>query len=196
MNYKHFLLALSLLISQLVFAQSEPIVFDKTIVSIVPQYLITQGIRLDIEKQIKGSHFIQVCPQFYSSQDTKYGNGYEYSTGAGLFLYHKYFPNSDFINNEIYISYGLTYNFYNLKPAENATSGIEDRNINKIGADLIIGVQFFYNDVISFDLFTGLGTRVSFINGEMKPQESDRGYSAYDYSGNLLLLGFRLGVLF
>lgn len=191
---KYFLIVVALVLTTFQSnAQDEPLILKKTIISFVPQYLIIDGIRIDVERQLKGRHFLQICPQIYTNSATEYSNYYKEMIGGGLFVYHKYFPNTDFMNNGVYLSYGITYNYFHFSPNQDFPD-VGVRNINKIGADFIIGIQVFHKQIISIDFYTGAGIRNSFNNRTFNPDGSED-FPRYDHSGNLFLLGFRLGIL-
>jgi len=176
---------------------------NKNIYSFVPQYLINRGIRVDVERKISGRHYIQICPQFYLSEKENKEfvidkNQFNYLIGGGLNVYHKIFTVEDFKYNGLYLSYGLSYNYFSIEYIDN--SGDYDftakGTINKMGADLIIGYQILIHETVSVDIYTGLGTRLSYM--ETDGLDADRfntGYYGYNYTGNIMLLGFRLGVI-
>lgn len=176
--------------------------YNKAIYSFVPQYLIKQGIRIDIEKQIKGQHFLQVCPVFYLSEQNNDdflfdNNAYTKLIGGGVHLYHKYFVSENFDKNPLYISYGLNYNYYEVDFYDEYLDEtvLANSSIQKMGFDVIIGYQSIIKDVVSIDIFTGLGTRYALMNSSTDNTDKfNQGYLGYNYTGNLLLLGFRIGM--
>lgn len=176
---------------------------NKTIYSFVPQYLFKNGIRIDIEKQLKNQHFIQICPVFYLSEkdeDDNFvydNNSYTNLFGAGMHLHHKYFVAEDFKKNPLYISYGLNYNYFEIDYLDEYLDEtiLANASIHKMGFDVTIGYQYFIKDVLSIDVFTGLGTRYAIM--ETTGDDTNRfneGFLGYNYTGNLLLLGIRLGI--
>lgn len=50
---------------------SEPLPYPESIISIVPQYLIMNGIRVDYDKKIRDQHWLQIAPQFYLSEKSR-----------------------------------------------------------------------------------------------------------------------------
>jgi hypothetical protein len=184
-----------------VYTQEEKV--HETIYSFVPQYLINRGIRVDIEKQIKAKHFLQICPQFYLSEKNENNfaikeNQFSYLIGGGLNLYDKIFAFEQYKDYGLYLSYGLSYNYFYIEYTD--YSGDYERaakaNIYKIGADLILGYQFFIRKLLSVDIYTGLGTRYSYMDaGGADTDRFNTGYFGYNYTGNIMLLGIRLGVI-
>jgi hypothetical protein len=175
----------------------------KNIYSFVPQYLINRGIRIDIEKQLSERHFLQICPQFYLSErdDDNFLNNknqFTYLVGGGLSLYDKIFASGSYKDYGLYFSYGLSYNYFYIEYIDDSNQSEISAygNIHKIGADLILGYQFFVRDLVSIDIYTGVGTRVSSMDAD--GADTDRfntGFFGYNYTGNLLVLGLRLGVI-
>ena len=175
----------------------------ETIYSFMPQYLINRGIRVDVERQIGPRNYLMLCPQFYLSEkdDDNFAyekNSFTYLIGGGLNVYHKIFAFENYKEYGLYLSYGISYNYFNIEYIDN--SGDVDisakGDIHKVGGDLILGYQFFIKDVVSIDVFTGLGTRYSYMNAA--GADTDRfntSYFGYNYTGNILLLGLRIGVI-
>jgi hypothetical protein len=175
----------------------------ETIYSFVPQYLIKHGIRVDIEKQVSPRNFVQICPQFYLSERDEDNfwenrNAYSYLIGGGMNLYHKIFAFEDYKTYGLYLSYGISYNFFSIDYTD--YSGETDLSasgtIHKAGADLLVGYQFFIKEKLSIDIYTGLGTRYSIM--EADGADTDRfntGYTGYNYTGNIMQLGIRIGVI-
>jgi hypothetical protein len=200
---RNILMILLIFISiTLAFSQEEE-TKNKTIYSFVPQYLINRGIRVDIEKKISDRHYLQICPQFYLSEKegkefVNDNNQFNYLIGGGLNLYHKIFTSEELKSSGIYLSYGLSYNYFNIEYIDDSGDYeyTAKANINKFGGDLIIGYQFFIHEIVSFDFYTGLGTRLSYMNTDGNDKERfNSGYFGYNYTGNILILGFRVGVV-
>ena len=183
-------------------AQTETTRPRSKVMSFVPQYLINNGIRVDYEIKIKNNNWIQLCPQFYLTEKGSHTNNntdYNEVAGVGVFAYHKiYLSNSDSPFGS-YFSYGFAYNYFNIDFDEtnNAVTTTESAQINKFGADLIIGYQTVVSQRIIIDIYTGVGGRYSDYkySGTTRPKYNDT-YWDYGYTGNLLHLGFRIGFYF
>jgi hypothetical protein len=192
-------------------AQKDTVKLDGMIFSFVPQYLINRGIRIDIEKQISPRSFIQICPQFYLGEQKDHNNNDLYYNdvsydeddfnkiiGGGINIYHKVFANKDFLNKGVYFSYGVSYSYFEIEYFEeyldntiNATGVVQ-----KIGGDLLIGYQFFFRNKLSLDLYTGIGTRFSEMDTDGESTNRfNTNYFSYNYNGNLMHLGFRIGLI-
>ena len=191
-------LFLSLLIGGQILAQTEN--KNITTLSMVPQYILNNGIRIDIERQISKKSFLQIGPQFYlaeNAMENPLNRNISYLIGGGCGIFHKIFLLEDFMQTGVYMSYGLTYNYFGVEfqvhshDAESMAWG----RINKIGADLIFGYQIFEYDRFIADLYAGLGTRYSFMNPGSVDDFFDDHFWNYNFTGNLLILGLRLGII-
>ena len=146
---------------------------------------------------------LQICPQFYLSEREEDSflddnNQYSYLIGGGMSVYDKIFTNPDYKKFGLYLSYGLTYNFFKVDYTDYSgeTAQSASGNIHKAGADLLLGYQFFIHKILSVDLYTGLGTRISYMDADGADTERfNTGYLGYNYTGNLLQLGIRIGVI-
>ena len=193
------------LILSFYYASAQEETSRETIYSFLPQYLINRGIRIDVDKQIGRRHYLQICPQFYLSEKHEGDlvldkNKYSYLIGGGLNLYHKIFAFEEFKDYGLYLSYGLSYNYFHVEYTDDSGGNnvliSAEGEIHKIGSDLTIGYQFFIRRVVALDFFTGLGTRISFMDaGGADTDRFNTGYFGYNYTGNILLLGMRIGVV-
>lgn len=198
---KYLLLTLSLFFGGLLSQAQEP-ELPKNIYSFVPQYLIKRGIRIDIDHPIKGRHYLQFCPQFYlSEQDAgsfaNQDNEYTFLVGGGMNLYHKIFASENHNNYGFYMSYGLAYNFFSLDYFDYSgeISKSAHGTIHKMGGDLILGYNTIIREVFSLDFYAGLGTRYSLMDaGGADTDRFNDSWLGYNYSGNLMHLGIRLGI--
>ena len=198
-----FLLPLIFLAWLPVHGQDSELPRKETVYSFEPHYLINRGIRVDIGKPFGVRNMIQICPQFYLSErdDDNFWqdrNQYSYLIGGGMNVYNKLFAFSNYMDYGLYLSYGVGYQFFYLEytdysdESEFSASG----TIHKIGADLILGYQFFIHEIVSVDIYTGLGTRYSLMDADgADTNRFNTAYFGYNYTGNLLLLGVRIGVV-
>jgi len=193
------------------FAQKDTTRIDGVIYSFVPQYLITKGIRIDIEKQITPRSFIQFCPQFYLGENNNQNSSNMYEDdffneeddfnkiqGGALNVYHKVFANDDFLTKGVYFSYGLSYSYFEIEYYEDYLGSTinTEATIQKYGGDILIGYQLFYNNKLSLDIYTGVGSRFSTMdtNGSTRDKFNSN-YFGYNYRGNLMHIGFRIGLI-
>lgn len=181
---------------------SEPLPYPESIISIVPQYLIMNGIRVDYDKKIRDQHWLQIAPQFYLSEKKpakdyhipKFNN----LLGTGLNLYHKYYPSANRVLSNVYISYGVAWQYFNIKYDEAIFNNHVERysNIHKMGGDVNIGVLSLLSSHIALDLYAGLGFRYASIKSDANsPKKFDEFFSDYGYTGNIINLGFRISIL-
>ena len=173
------------------------------VMSFVPQYLINNGIRVDYELRIHKNNWLQLCPQFYltekGSNSTSNSDNYNEVAGVGIFAYHKVYLNKRKLPFGAYFSYGATYNYFTIKFDEtnNNVTTSENTQINKFGGDFLIGYQTIVSERIVLDVYTGIGGRYSNYkySGTTRPKYNDT-YWDYGYTGNLMHLGFRIGIYF
>jgi len=211
---KIYLLILTFFFAGLIsYAQEDSL--PKKIISFVPQNLIKRGIRVDYEFKIKERQWLQICPQFYLGDrnykldDYQYYSGstmnngldnedYNSIVGAGISIYHKYYPIQ---KHDLgwYISYGLHYNYFftQFNVLTDYDQLIEeDHSIHKIGGDVLIGYQHIFFKVLAIDIYTGLGTRLSFFNPSIgNLHKFDNFFTSFGYTGNVMQLGLRIGVV-
>lgn len=192
-------------------AQNDTTKLQGMIYSFVPQYLINHGIRLDIEKQITPRSFIQICPQFYLGEKKEYNTNEVYYNdmsyeedefndviGGGINIYHKIFANKNFMDYGVYFSYGFSYSYFEIDYLEDYLDNTINTTgtIQKVGGDLLIGYQFFFRNKLSVDLYTGVGTRFSELDNETgNTNRFNDNYFSYNYNGNLMHVGFRIGLI-
>ncbi|MBN1949651.1 MAG: hypothetical protein JW801_00505 [Bacteroidales bacterium] len=166
----------------------------KTYLSYVPQYTFIHGIRIDIDKEIKPKKFIQICPQFYLTENSGsralMNQDIDRLIGGGLSVYHKKFLSRDPEIYDFYLSYGLSYTYFNIEHTKNSITHFDD--IHKVGGDLLIGLQLFATDYFFVDIYGGAGIRYSISDLE----EFNRTSWDYNASGAILTCGMRVGIAF
>jgi hypothetical protein len=105
----------------------------KLMVSLVPQYVFNNGLRIDFEHQLKKvpSQWIGISPQIYYSEkgsffqnfseDDEFENNdydiedkFDTLKGFGLDLFHKFFLKKIDSNLGFYFQYGVSYHFFDL----------------------------------------------------------------------------------
>lgn len=196
------------------FAQDEEP--PKVLVMGVPQYLIKNGIRIDIDVATnnKGSWWV-LSPQFYINvSDLENGlrnRNIEELHGSGLSIHRKGFLSRKYAEKGAYISGGLGFQHFNI--LTNSERWIELSNnglnymelveddyhifINKVLTEAIIGFQKEIFSRMYIDLYAGVGLRYSFYD---QPTGSDikfnKNITDYGYTGTAFIGGFRIGVGF
>ncbi|MFW5754207.1 MAG: hypothetical protein ACOCV9_05335 [Marinilabiliaceae bacterium] len=214
MKQRKVLLALLLTFSVLTVASGQTkkdTIAPKSIISFVPQYLIKHGMRIDYDTRIKEHHWLQLSPQFYLRENSTHShNGYgqepsgyedEYDfnqlLGAGVHIYHRFYPTVSFEGHTAYIKYGLTWQYFNITYDEILFNNYVERytQIHKSGADINFGVVTFINEFIGIDLYAGLGFRYSYRSSDADdPRKFNNFFDDYGYTGNILNLGLRLSL--
>lgn len=198
-----FLIAPELLLSQK--EETNELSQPSKIISFVPFYLVTNGIRIDFDTKIKENHWLQLAPQFYlrehgDNDPGDYYNNRRFSNllGAGLHVYHKVYMNKEFTRLNPYMSYGATWQYFNLKYNEALFNNEIERysEINKVGGDAIVGFIFVLNNFIALDFYGGVGYRFSFLHSDANsPEKFNEFYTDYGYKGNLITTGVRISFL-
>lgn len=170
------------------------------IISFVPQYFLINGLRLDYDLAFNSNHWLQMAPVFFyrdSSSDgalatTRNSN----QRGAGIHVYHRFFPAKGFPAAKVYLAYGPMYHFNKLQYEDRSETDRPERftAIHKTGFDILLGFNTLWSDNMTIDLFVGMGLRHSFIHSDaVNPEKFNNSYIDFGYSGNVLLMGFRIG---
>jgi hypothetical protein len=188
----------SLSINHLSYSQTDSL--KSGVIAFHPFHLIQNGIRLDYDRNIGEKQWIQIGPQFYAveyADDLNY-HGFINLIGFGVSGYHRIYLSRKVKNFGTYISYGVSYNYFSLKyeyDSVNSSSIIaSNTNINKFGADVIIGYQMLVFDQLVLDLYAGLGGRYSDRQYTgIKHESFSDSMIDYGYTGNVMILGIRLG---
>jgi hypothetical protein len=182
----------------------EPTTHYRAMVSILPLYLTVNALRLDLDYSINRNHWIQAAPIFFLSDNTNNNNllashDFMQQRGAGLHLYHRYYPGEGFGYNNVYISYGAMWHYNNLTYNETISGRPVERfsAINKVGADLIMGLYFLAADWICLDFYTGMGLRYASFNSDAeKPLKFNDSHLEPGFSGTIFIIGMRIGFTF
>ena len=188
-----------------VFIYAQDSIQYKRLVSFSPQYLFNYGIRVDFERKISDNKWLVVAPQIYLAEkkvsydnDEINYNDFNSVLGGGIALSVKNFVTKG-NNFGAYLGYGVFYNYFYVKYYEEVENDIEEAeaNINKIGFDIILGYQFTGFDIATFDIYTGMAVRHSIMdNGDFSDDKFTDYPVGFNFSGNILLLGVRIGILY
>ena len=181
----------------------------------VPQYLLINGIRIDIDKSLnKSNRWVVISPQFYYANDYAMTDiGYrdfeiKKVIGGGTGLEYKYVFSTQSNAKGIYISTGLSYNYFKITtdgitwvPETTGAltlvqrEGTFNTRINKIGIQSTIGYCSELFDKFLVDVFIGFGLRLCLDD---TPGDSFTDLSTYagdyGYSGTTLVTGIRFGL--
>lgn len=174
----------------------------KGAINLLPVYLFVNGLRVDYDFSINRNHWIQAGPTIYLSEhkSERYLAGDEYlrHTGIGLNLYHRYYPGDGFRTNNVYISYGGNWHYNHLQYNEEVGAREHERysTLQKYGADVIMGFYSVAAERLLIDIYAGMGIRYSVLSSDAdSPHEFNNGYFSPGFSGNILVMGIRIGFL-
>ena len=182
-------------------------------VSLVPQYTIVSGLRLDIDKAISKDHlqWLSFSPQIYVSWQSNFAD-YEDMWGMGLDVKHRIYLNKTLTKPEgFYFQYGPGFQFFSINDnREYSESYMEDNNeywrvvsgdintkVYKVGGNLHLGYQSMIGDKVIVDFYLGSGIRLSFDNHNdgLHPWYNNW-WGSPGYSGTLLDAGMRIGIAY
>lgn len=179
--------------------------------SLVPQYAISNGMRIDLDFKLNDkNHWLVAAPQFYFRQNPTTWD-YNSMYGLGIELQHKIYLKREFKYVNPYLAYGPVFNYFSVNDdgysaygfTENGTNyiGLEDGEMNtkifKTGGNVIMGIHYFLLDRLFVDFYLGAGIRFSFDDKTSGFHENyNDWWGDLGYSGTLMTGGFRFGVMF
>lgn len=192
------------------------------LVSFVPQTMMVNGFRLDIERRLVKNHWLILAPVFYTTLRNNYHvydqdlNNQEdlenfHISGFGAMIWHKIYFNKNLSCNGMYISYGLKYNSLSIdyqkytwtKYMENGLEywgwRLKDINedIGNFGFNFVAGSQnFIYGNIFFLDVYAGLGYQFATVKLEGTDQSSfSDALWDYGFQGPHPIIGFRIGAV-
>ncbi len=219
-KYKWCVFFLSLAFATTAYAQTEN--GYKTLIMGVPQYLIKNGVRIDIERKLSPSHWLRVEPIIYLKDNYQMDtDGYDsdqepfinqmYGAGLGISSVHILYNTLQQKKRvTFYVTYGASYTLFNFNITEKVwkpyttEDGLTFQHkvpdtynlrTSKLGADATIGMRKELFKRLFLDIYLGFGLRYSVVNppeGFQIPFNSN--FIDYGYSGTTLVGGVRLGV--
>lgn len=180
----------------------------------MPQYLINNGIRLDIERKMKNVNtWIVVSPQLFANynKNTRFDEDYHYNKliGAGLDISIKRFLIEKHSPKGIYISTGLDWVYTDISltrpvwinTTENNLNYILPANkeynqkINRIGINGTLGYETAVIEGLYIDVFVGFGLRYSVYDSPYEPIFKFNEHTwDYGYTGTCVVAGFKIGI--
>ena len=189
----------------------------KAMVMGMPQYLFTNGLRIDIDVPLNPAwKWLVISPTFYFNDNNEDNaselfniTSYEKLIGAGLDVSSRAFLNRKQHGAGFYVNYGVGYRLINITTnhflwtpyQEDGLTYYErqmkdyDLNIHSMNGKAVIGLQQEIMPGMFFDIFMGFGIRFSVHDS---PEGSFLKYNLstvdYGYTGTLFVGGFRLGV--
>lgn len=191
-------------------------------ISFVPQFLIIDGARIDYEHRYNELHGFVLSATAYTGtlRDNLFfsSDEEEKRTGGSIEVLHKLYFNRELpvlgdYSTQVYLAHGpyyqrttISYNGFSWKDTQidgldvlQLEEGEQTSNIDKIGYSIIMGAQLISTNRFTWEFYGGLGFRHSYITSSAASDE-DKTFDEYwispGYSGNLLLLGAKLGIAF
>ncbi|MBN2485583.1 MAG: hypothetical protein JXB34_06390 [Bacteroidales bacterium] len=225
MKNKYILVLVFIFISFTGYAQEEAVEKSPGLMVFgVPQYILTNGLRIDFDLHKKGTqNWIVLSPYYYSDNSSadllnlggsdEYFDVYNYDklTGAGLGILKKTFLSKKSLTEGFYLAYGGSYKYFDIDGNSytwiefTGTDGLVyqkmadlkyDLYIHSINANAIIGYQLEANPSLFFDFFCGFGLRYSIHSSPQNvTTKYNRGYYDYGYTGTQFIAGLRVGIL-
>jgi hypothetical protein len=193
------------------------------IISGVPQYLISNGLRVDLDIHHKGSpNWLILSPYYYvdnESVDPIYLGGsddnfdlysYDQMLGVGLGIARRTFLSGEPVSEGFYLSYGAHYKYFDIDgnnftwveytgedelPYQEMMDIEYKLYIHSIGAYATVGYQKQVMPSLYLDVFLGFGVKYSFHRSPEKvTTRYNRGLLDYGYTGTHVVAGIRIGV--
>lgn len=218
-------IAFFLCISTISNAQEEDDRHHKILIFGNPQYLVTNGLRIDVDLNQKNSrNWLVFSPYYYSDKSSvdalnlsgsdEYYDLYSYDkmTGAGLGLSKKIFLTRNTISEGFYLLYGGTYRYFDIDGngftwvEYTGTDGLKRQemddikyqlSIHSINANAVIGYQYQAFSSFYIDFYCGFGLKYSIHNSPQNVTvKYNRGYYDYGYTGTQFIGGIRFGIGF
>ncbi len=206
------------------FANSQFVKRDSTFfqpkikLTFTPHHLIYNCLKLNVEKELKNNDWLDIPIEMYygrrmsnSENVTTRSNYYDNLYGLGIGANYKHF--FPFYNmKNLYFSVGGMYHFFFLNYKSSIwqieiVNGTQQyhlnevdvyEQINRFNANINVGIETEMYEKIYFDMFFGLGQRYSlpFYNFEISENKFDQTMWAYGYSGTVIFIGMRIGLLY
>ena len=186
-------------------------------ISMVPQYMVINGFRIDIEKKSAENcnGFLLGSYLFLNEREKIFPDGNKINTtvGFGFEAIHKrYLSDKKYTQYRWmpYIAYGISYQHFKIKFWEYAwVTFIKDdleyleyklaeqeKKIDRAGVSLLFGNQFIYKNVFLIDVYLGGGIKYSIINSTLEEfTDQDIYIYDYDYTGIVPVIVVRIGIL-
>lgn len=184
-----------LMISVLVLAQDEEAAASKTnyAFSFTPQYVITGGMRVDLDFKLADKVWLTIAPIVYYMDDSyMYDPESTSYTGVGGFLNFRYFP----ADKGMYAGMGLNYRYLDTEYSYYNDGVVQQATFNTTGFDIIFGYQFRLVEQLFMDLYLGWGFRYSIQDSNEEDKYWSDAFLDLAYSGFLPVAGLRLGFEF
>jgi hypothetical protein len=190
----------------------------------VPQYLFTNGLRIDFDIHQKNTrNWFVISPYYYSDKSSvdpmnlggndEYYDLYSYDklVGGGLGLSKRIFLTKKSTIDGFYLSYGACYRYFNIDGNSFTWVEYTDENdglkkqkmddlkyelsINSINANAVLGYMYEALPSLYLDFYMGFGVKYSIHNSPQHVTvKYNRGYYDYGYTGTQFIGGVRVGI--
>ena len=188
-------------------------------ISIVPQYTLANGFRMDFEFRLADKHWLMFAPIYYMGSKREGFGPFSNSDkiydveGYGADLYDKIFLKKNSSPFGPYLAVGVKYHHFSIDYKDYTWQEYDEgglkyydyvyttvnETIDRYGANLVFGYQkdMFKGNMLA-DFFVGYGLKISDVklSDDTKDEIFTSRFWDYGYAGPHLLLGVRLGVLF
>lgn len=178
-------------------------------IGFVPQYAITQGMRIDLDFKIATNQFITIGPQWYFAKNSqRFAVESADFSGAGINLNYRYFLGKSDLPSGAYLGAGLHYKYLNVEyddynwtyyseygnTYQNEQYGTQDIAFNQGGYDLLMGYQYAFNRFF-VDFYLGWAFRLSDYDSDTDGSTWSQTIFDPGFSGFMPVAGFRVGIL-
>jgi hypothetical protein len=189
----------------------------------VPQYIITNGLRIDADIHRKESpHWLIISPYYYFDHvsvdllnlggSSVYYDPYSYDKmmGFGLGLSRRTFLSKEPVSHGFYLQYGATYKYFNLEGKNYTWVEYTDNDdlpyqemryinyyvyVHSMSASALVGYQTQILPSFYIDVFIGFGVKYAFHRSpEHVTVKYNRGVDDYGYTGTYMAGGIRFGI--
>ncbi len=183
--------------------EGDDVAFGKNNISISLFPIINHGFEVSYDRCLSKKHWLKLQPMYYRQQDYTQSlpTDMKIVQGLGFKLHHKYFPIKNY-NTKIglFLDYGPMFQQFQL-----TNKSGDEVFFDKIGAECVFGVQKVIANVFFCEFYAGIA------GNYLRPKNPEDGRNKewldilgehsqtwFDYgkTGNYLLLGFNVGILF
>ena len=189
----------------------------------VPQYIITNGLRIDFDIHKKNTpRWLILSPYYYYDHlsvdplslggSTDYYDPYSYDQmrGVGMGIAQKIFLSKEPVSEGFYLIYGATYKYFDIDGNNfiwveyTGGDGLDYQHmqdikynmfIHAMGASASLGYQYQVIPSLYMDFFVGFGVKYAFHQSpEHVTVKYNRGINDFGYIGTLMAGGIRIGI--
>jgi hypothetical protein len=189
----------------------------------VPQYIISNGLRIDFDfHQKEKPHWFILSPYYYfdhssvdllnlgGSQDYYDPYTYDQMTGIGMGISRRTFLSKESVSHGYYLQYGATYKYFDIDgnnftwveytgddefPYQEMQDIKYNMYIHSLSACAIVGYQTQIIPSLYLDIYVGFGVKYAIHHSpEHVTVKYNRGVDDFGYTGTHMVGGLRIGV--